>query len=159
MIARKTAVLALAPVLAPILAFVATGASAAPPVESLPVAAIVIYPGDVIDSSMLAEDEFPLGTSDTYPVVATAGELSGKVAKRTLLPGKLIARNAVAEPELVTRGKMVVAVFEEGALTMSTTGMALQSGALGDGIQIRNVDSGKVIFGVVQPDGTVRIGR
>ena len=139
-------------------AVIAAAAAAAAPVEHLPVAAVVIYPGDIIDESMLSEEEFPGGTSAAYPVVATAAELSGKVAKRTLLPGKLIARNAVAEPELVARGSIVLAVFEDGALKMSTTALALQAGSLGAGIQVRNIDSGKIIFGVVQPDGTVRIG-
>ena len=133
-------------------------AAGAAPVERLPVAAVIIYPGDVIDESMLSEEEFPGGTSEAYPVVATGAELAGKVAKRTLLPGKLIARNAVAEPELVARGTIVLAVFEDGTLKMSTTALALQAGSLGEGIQVRNIDSGKVIFGVVQPDGTVRIG-
>lgn len=136
----------------------AVTAGKAAPLEHLPVAAVVIYPGDIIDESMLVDEEFPSGTAETYPVVASRSEASGKVARRTLLPGKLIARNAVAEPELVTRGTMVVAVFEDGALQMSTTALALQGGSLGDGIQLRNVDSGKVIFGVVQRDGTIRIG-
>ncbi|MBZ0230194.1 MAG: flagellar basal body P-ring formation chaperone FlgA [Bauldia sp.] len=154
MIARRVAV-AIAAFLA---AAGLVGEGRAAPFEYLPVAAVVIYPGDVIEEKMLAEQKFPSGTAATYPVVAARGELAGKVARRTLLPGKLIARNAVGQPDLVTRGSIVFALFEDGALRMSTTALALQSGSLGAGIQVRNVDSGKVIFGVVQADGTVRIG-
>jgi flagella basal body P-ring formation protein FlgA len=36
--------------------------------------------------------------------------------------------------------------------------MTLQAGALGAMIQVRNIDSGKVIVGLVQADGSVRVG-
>ena len=107
---------------------------------------------------MLTEQAFTDGTSVAYPVVASAGELVGKVARRTLLPGKLIARVAVGEPDIVNRGTIVRAVLSTAGLEMRTTVVALQSGALGAAIQVRNVDSGKVITGVVQADGTVRVG-
>jgi flagella basal body P-ring formation protein FlgA len=37
-------------------------------------------------------------------------------------------------------------------------GIPLQSGTLGETIQVKNVDSGRIITGRVQPDGRVRIG-
>ena len=126
--------------------------------EKLPVAALTIYPGQPIGEDMIAEANFTDGTSAAYPVVATADELVGKVARRTLLPGKLIARTAIGDPELVSRGTIVRAVLSTGGLQMRTSVVALQGGGLGSVIQVRNVDSGKVITGVVQQDGTVRVG-
>lgn len=126
--------------------------------ENLPVAAMTIYPGQAISEDMLAEQAFADGTSAAYPVVATPDELVGKVARRTLLPGKLIARVAIGEPDIVNRGTIVRAVLSTGGLQMRTAVVALQAGALGSVIQVRNVDSGKVITGVVQADGTVRVG-
>jgi flagella basal body P-ring formation protein FlgA len=126
--------------------------------ENLPVAAMTIYPGQAISEDMLTEQAFTDGTSAAYPVVATAGEIVGKVARRTLLPGKLIARVAVGEPDIVGRGTIVRAVLSTGGLQMRTAVVALQAGGLGAVIQVRNVDSGKVITGVVQADGTVRVG-
>jgi flagella basal body P-ring formation protein FlgA len=80
------------------------------------------------------------------------------VARRTLLPGKLIARNAIGEAEIVVRGTIVRAILSNEALTMKTSVVALQAGGLGAIIQVRNIDSGKIITGVVQADGTVRVG-
>jgi len=125
--------------------------------ETLPVPAVTIYPGDIIAENMLEDGRFPPGTAAGYPVAVTHAELVGKIARRTLLPGKLIARNTIAEPDLVRKGKIVSAIYEAGALTITATVLALQSGALNDMIQVRNVDSGKVIVGTVAEDGTVRI--
>jgi flagella basal body P-ring formation protein FlgA len=135
--------------------FVADLARAA---ETLPVPAATIYPGDTISAEMLADGTFPDGTSSGFPVATTRGDLIGKVARRTLLPGKLIARNTIADPELVQKGKIVSAVYQQGPLIITASVLALQSGSLDDAIQVRNVDSGKVIVGTVTADGGVRIG-
>jgi flagella basal body P-ring formation protein FlgA len=137
---------------------VPAAAAAAGPAESLPVAAVTIYPGEVISDNLLSAADFPAGTTAQYPVVADRAELAGKVARRTLLPGKLIARNAIAEPQLVVRGSITRAVYLTDQLVISTPVLALQSGALAALIQVRNIDSGKVVAGTVQADGTVRVG-
>jgi flagella basal body P-ring formation protein FlgA len=127
-------------------------------VEYLPVASVTIYPGDVISEAMLTDGQFPSGTSANFPVVVSVNDVAGKVARRTILPGRLIARNAIAEPQLVEKGTVITAVYEDAALLITASVVALQSGALADAIQVRNLDSGKVIVGSVQADGTVRVG-
>ena len=126
--------------------------------DILPVPVITIYPGDIIGDEMLADQSFPAGTSASSAILAARQAIVGKVARRTLLPGKPIAANAVAEPDLVKRGTIVHAFFDEGGLSMSTLVLPLQSGSLGAIIQCRNVDSGRVIMGTVQADGSVRVG-
>jgi flagella basal body P-ring formation protein FlgA len=60
-------------------------------------------------------------------------------------------------PDLVQKGAIIPAVYESGALVITTSVIALQSGVLDEAIQARNVDSGKVIVGSVQADGSLRI--
>jgi len=148
----KLAVLALTAVFAGALA---PGAMA----EKLPVTTVTVYPGDLISNGMVTEAMFPDGTAQRLPVVSTAVTLVGKVARRTILPGRLIAVNAVAIPDLVQKGTIVSAVYADGVLTITTSVLALQSGALHDAIQVRNIDSGKVIVASVEADGSVRVGR
>jgi flagella basal body P-ring formation protein FlgA len=61
------------------------------------------------------------------------------------------------EPRLVTNGARVKVVFSEGDLEITTYGAALQAGAAGDLVAVRNLESGLTISGVVQPDGSVRV--
>jgi len=126
--------------------------------EILPVPAITIYPGDIIGDEMLADQSFPAGTGASAAIVANRHALVGKVARRTLLPGKPIGANAIAEPDLVKRGNIIHAYLNEDGLSITTLVLPLQSGGLGAVIQCRNVDSGRVIMGTVQADGSVRIG-
>jgi flagella basal body P-ring formation protein FlgA len=141
-----------------VLSLVGAGAAVAGAPERLPVAAVTIYPGDAITAGLLTEAEFPAGTAQGFAVIGSREELAGKVARRTLLPGRLIARNAVAEPSLIEKGQVVSAVYRSGQLVITASVLALQSGGLADAVQVRNVDSGKVIVGSVQADGTVLIG-
>ncbi len=135
----------------------AGGAAVAASPERLPVPSVTIYPGDLIAADMLTSGTFPAGTAANYPIIAARSELVGKVARRTLLAGKLIARNTVGEPDLVQKGKIVAVRYEEGPLTITASVLALQSGAVNDTIQVRNIDSGKVIVATVAADGSVRI--
>ena len=54
--------------------------------------------------------------------------LVGKVARRTLLPGRAIPANAIGEPRLITVGARVRVVYEEGGLNITAYGSALQPG-------------------------------
>jgi flagellar basal body P-ring formation protein FlgA len=134
----------------------ASAAIAAPP-EQLPVPAVTIYPGDTIAADMLSSGTFPPGTAANFPIITAPSELVGKVARRTLLAGRPIARNTVGEPDLVQKGKIVPIFYERGPLTITASVLALQSGALNDMIQVRNIDSGKVVVATVAADGSVRV--
>lgn len=142
---------------AALLAALASAGSAAH-AEPLPVPSVTIYPGDVITEDMLTERDYPDGTAGRYPVVAFRDAALGMVARRTLPAGKAIPNNAVAEPDLVTRGTLTRAYFDVGMLEMEATVLPLQNGALGAQVQARNPDSGKVIIGTVMADGSLRIG-
>ncbi len=124
----------------------------------LPVPSVTIYPGDTINESMLKDRTFPENYRYRTAVIESPRVLAGKMARRTLLPGEPIPMSAVDDPKLVTRGVQAQIVFEEGGLTIMGTGIPLQSGAMGETIQVKNADSGRIITGRVQSDGRIRIG-
>ena len=84
-------------------------------------------------------------------------EFEGKVAKNTLLPGRMVAVAALREAYVVEAGQPVEMQFVQGPLVISVTGVPLQPGSAGDVVRIRNLDSGAVVSGVVMADGTVRV--
>jgi flagellar basal body P-ring formation protein FlgA len=124
----------------------------------LPVPAVTIYPGDTIDESMLKDRIYPGNYRFRIAVVESPRALVGKTARRSLVPGEAIPLNAVDDPKLVTRGVPTAVVFEEGGLSITGIGTPLQSGTLGQSIQVKNMDSGRIIVGRVQADGHIRIG-
>lgn len=117
---------------------------------------MVIYPGDVIAEDMLADaslDSAGVGG----PFALSRSQVIGKMARLTLLPGRPIPLRAVDNPRAVRNGAEVKLLYVDGGLTIVTTGSAMQDGAVGEVIRIRNVDSGVTVSGQVQADGTVRV--
>jgi len=119
---------------------------------------VTIYPGDVITDAQIVERAFAPGTTGKLPVVGQRALVVGKIARRTLLPGKPIPQYGVKDPDVISRGGAVIAMFKVGGLTITSTVTPLRSGQVGDVIEARNTDSGQIIRGVVQADGTLRVG-
>lgn len=134
------------------------GAGAAHAQEVVLVPNRVIYPGETVVMSSLREVTLKPGKVRPDGVATRAEELDGKVAKRTLLPGRYVAAGALRQPWLVDRGAAVQVVFEAGALTISAAAVALDPGSAGDQVKVRNVDSGKILTGTVMADGSIRVG-
>jgi flagella basal body P-ring formation protein FlgA len=118
----------------------------------------VIYPGETISLAALKQVTLLPGRHKPDAVVTTEQDLDGKVAKRTLLPGRYIPANAVRDAWLVEQGASVQVYFIAGGLSISATAVTLQPGAAGDLVKVRNIDSGKVLSGTVMADGTIRVG-
>lgn len=123
----------------------------------LPVPKITIYPGDVITAEALGTQTFGAGV-ERMPVIRSSGDVVGKVARRTLITGKPIPVNSIRVVDAVQLGKQVQLIFEADGLTITGVGVALQNAAVGDLLSVRNTDSGLTIKGVVQADGSVRVG-
>jgi flagella basal body P-ring formation protein FlgA len=124
----------------------------------VPVPRITIYPGQVIEERMLVGRVFRSSMALRASTVSSSGVLVGKVARQTLLPGHPIDLDAVRDPYVVTQGQAALIMFQSGALTITSTGLALQSGGNGDVVSVRNTDSGRIIKGTIGPDGAVHVG-
>ncbi len=124
---------------------------------TLPVPTIVIYPGDVIRDNIIVDRDISLPPFAVGTVIDNRAGLLGKVARRTLLPGKPIPVIGVADPRVISNGSQVKVVFEEGGLQITTYATALQAGGVGDVIKLRNPESGLILSGMIQPDGSVRV--
>jgi len=116
-----------------------------------------IYPGDLIKEEMIIDRAFAPNMPGAAAFVSERPMAVGRIARRTLLPGQLIPINALEEQKIVTRGNVVKVVVEDGDLSIITYGSSLQSGSAGALIQLRNLDTGVIIRGIIQPDGSVRI--
>ena len=118
----------------------------------------VIYPGETIGMDALKEVTLKPGKIIPPAVTVALQELDGKVASRTLLPGRYIPANRCASPGWSKQGASVQMIFVAGGLTISAAAITLQPGAAGDVVKVRNVDSGKVLSGTVMADGSIRVG-
>src|SRR5215475_7279438 len=125
--------------------------------KSLPVPSVTIRQGEIIKEEMLTDRAFTANALGVGMFVEARQTVLGRMARRTLLPGQPIPTNSVEDPWAVNRGAVVKIVVEDKGLSIVTYGSALQSGAAGAIIPVRNTDTGVIIRGVVQPDGTVKV--
>lgn len=130
-------------------------APAAAGVVRLPVPNVTLYPGDLLSADMLSNRRFRASAAARVPVARSADEVVGKVARRTLLRGKPIALHALRKPYLVKKGNPIKVVYSVSGLVITTYATSLKSGSLGEVIQARNIDSGKIIVGVIGKDGSL----
>ena len=123
----------------------------------LPVPAVSIRAGELIKDDMITERIFDQNALGVAMFVDGRQVLVGRMARRALLPGQPIPTNSVEDPWTIARGAMVKVVVEDSGLSIVTYGAAMQSGAPGALITVRNTDTGVIIRAIVQADGTVKV--
>ena len=71
--------------------------------------------------------------------------------------GAVLFPALLAPARLVKRGQSVVIVGISGGFQVRAQGKALADAAAGDSVAVENLSSRRVVQGLVQPDGTVRV--
>lgn len=124
---------------------------------AVPVPAVTLYPGDVLRPSVLTRRQLPASVLDQGGLASREEAVMGKEVRRVLAAGQPIPLNSLTDVTLVTKGAPTRVHLNEGGLTISGYATALESGAVGAIVRLKNMDSGQVIVGEVEPDGSVRI--
>jgi flagella basal body P-ring formation protein FlgA len=96
-------------------------------------------------------------TSLHAEVVHDPAALIGMQVKRQLSAGVPVAVADLMQPTQVTRGDPVRLQLEVSGLSLTGQGMALESGAAGDLIRVRNISSQAVLEAEVVGPGVVRV--
>ena len=91
---------------------------------------------------------------DGLPV--TAGNATFMFS-RDIQAGRLVTWHDLARRPLVHKGDLVEAVAREGTLSVTMKGLALESGARGDLVTIKNLESNKNISAQVIDDSRVEV--
>lgn len=153
MVRRRLAVL----VLAGAALAVAGAAVRAAAEEFATVTTRVVYPGETVTGETLQDVVLNRAGRNLSAFVLARAQIAGKVARHTLLPGRLIPAGALRDAYLVETGQPVRVRYVAGSLEISVMAVPLQSGSAGDLVQLRNADSGRVIRGIVLADGTIMV--
>ena len=84
-------------------------------------------------------------------------EIAGRSLKKNLSQGEPVALNLIVGTPIIERGKSVVIVVRDRGLIIRTKGEALESGALGDTVKVRNSSSKAILTAVVVASDTVEV--
>lgn len=87
----------------------------------------------------------------------SAGQAVGKHARRPIAKGEILHGTLVAMPPAVKEGGRVLVLYESPGVVVRALGVALVAGKVGDFIPVRNLQSGKVVYGIVQGNESIRV--
>jgi flagellar basal body P-ring formation protein FlgA len=111
--------------------------------------------GDILTASDIVEKDTFLTGATAYP--GSRDEVIGKRLLKELPAGTVITSQALEEQILVRTGEIVNIVVENPRLTIHTSGKALDRGKMGDTVRVKNLTSGKEIYGKVTGSSAVTV--
>ncbi len=86
-----------------------------------------------------------------------ADEVIDLVPKRFITQGTILRHALLKKPDLIKKGARVTITVTRQGFFISNEGIALEPGGLNDEIQIKVTNSGKIIVGIVDAVGKVKI--
>jgi flagella basal body P-ring formation protein FlgA len=146
--------------------FYATVASAAAPamkvsgraqiVEAIPVLKSRIAAGQVISRNDVEWLQVP---ANRYGAgyIDRIEELVGQSPRRALAAGVPVRSNDIGKPEAIAKNSLVTMVAQAPGMTITTTGRALESGSIGDVVQVMNLQSKRSIQATVTGMNLVQV--
>jgi flagella basal body P-ring formation protein FlgA len=81
----------------------------------------------------------------------------GFAARRPLQPGQPLAAADLMKPEIVSRNETVTLIYQAPGITLTLRGQARDAGALGDTVGVLNVQTKRVVQGVISGPGRVTV--
>jgi len=87
--------------------------------------------------------------------ISQASAAVGQVVLRAISAGSPVTQSALKVRETVRRGQTVTLSLDSGPIAIAVSGTALQGGAVGARISVRNNNSKRVVEGVIQDSGVV----
>lgn len=123
--------------------------------QSVLVALTPIERGAVITETMMEEKYMDVTQVFGDPAFLKT-EIVGKVTKRSIGKGTIIFRDYVEEPKVIRRNDPVVILVVIGEIMVQTAGKALGDGALGEWIEVTNLNTGVRIQAKVIGPGQVQ---
>jgi flagella basal body P-ring formation protein FlgA len=92
-----------------------------------------------------------------YGYLRSLGNGGGYRSRRSIAQGAVLTPNMVEASSIVSKGQRVQLNSKAGAVNVSMMGIAMESGALGARILVKNLNSGKSLEGVVESENVVRL--
>ena len=124
----------------------------------VPVTVRAIVHGGVITDSDVSTTRTPLAKMKGG-YIESIDQVVGMQARRNLGNGVLIRNSDIVKPTLIRQNDSVSIIYNQSNIKLRTMGVALQSGALGDNIKVKNESTGIIVHGSVKGKNLVQVGE
>src|ERR1700730_17588248 len=113
--------------------------------------------GETIRENDIAIERRP--KAEAADTIRQADAAIGQAARRELRAGQFLRAADLMKPELVSRGDTVTLVFESPGVPLTMQAKAIETGTLGDLVQVLNPQSKRIVQATVDGPGRVVIAR
>ncbi|MDO8289001.1 MAG: flagellar basal body P-ring formation chaperone FlgA [Parvibaculum sp.] len=125
-------------------------------VAEVPVLMHDVAPGTVVSAADIQWIKLP-ATRVSNNIVTTTTNLIGMSPRYPVRAGEPVRISDMQMPVAIVKGAVVDMNYKAGTLVLLARGRALQSGAIGDTIDILNPRSNRTVQGVIEGPNVVRI--
>lgn len=123
----------------------------------VPVLTRAVGRGEVIRSSDLGTIEIAYGRLTGMPTLTADADIIGMAAQRSLRAGAPLNPADLMLPHMVQRQELVTLIYRQGALALTVRARALDDGAEGQAVDVMNLQSNRVVRGIVTGRGIVQV--
>lgn len=125
---------------------------------NVPVPLRRMLPGDRISAEDLGLVKLPLARVGAFTITDNE-DLVGMQVKRLLTQGRPIMTQSITKPVIIGRGERISIRYDDGLLSLSAPGKALDDAYKGEEVRIVNLVSNTSLTGVAVEKGIVEIIR
>jgi flagella basal body P-ring formation protein FlgA len=93
------------------------------------------------------------------PFVSKVADLEGRVTRRPLPEGTAVTAEAMNAALLIHRGQSVTLTWAMGGIEVRAPGLAMADAGANQRVRVQNLNSLKIVEGLADTEGVVRVGR
>lgn len=120
------------------------------------VAATRLERGQALDRTLLGVQKVDV-LRERNPLIPAETDPSSFDVTQSIPAGRALTRRDIVERPVVHKGQVVEVIGQNGALNISMKALALESGAAGDLIKLRNLESRKEFSGQILHESKVQV--
>jgi flagella basal body P-ring formation protein FlgA len=91
------------------------------------------------------------------PYLTSFNQVVGRLTKRPVGKQESLHAGMLRKPADVPEGGRVTVIYQTGSLVLTAPGVALVQGRAGQFIPVRNLETGRIVHGILQGDETVKV--
>jgi flagella basal body P-ring formation protein FlgA len=122
----------------------------------IPVLKRAVRNGQIIEAEDIEIRDIPV-LQTRGDTVTDIGSLIGKSPSHSISPSRPIRVHEIAQPAMIKRNSVVQMHYRSGSMEIITSGQAMEDGAKGEFINVKNLASKKIVQAMVADNGHVSV--